>query len=224
MENEFLSKILHNRFQLSAECRDYIVQNVKREILTADNGLLLKDGKKACRIWFLEQGSAMQYYYKEEEKKPCHFWKEGDLLTDITSFVHQVSSESCIELLENATLLSLHYDQVHELFQRFPETKHAAKLFMMQYYSNAEQRKIGLIAFSFKERYLQLLQTDPWIVEKTTKENVAGYLGLSRKSLYRLMMDTPPAGMHTPNKDHRHDINKRNIPTMPQRGYGGRLS
>jgi CRP-like cAMP-binding protein len=169
---------------ISAEFRAYVTQIIREEFYTK-NQVLLSSGQVASRLWFIEKGFAMEYSNKNGEKKPYRFWDEGEILVDVTSFFRQTPSEGYIEILETSTLLAINYTQMQSLLEQFPETQILVNSIVEAYHRNVEKKALDLLTLSAEERYQQLLQT-PSILQKTSIENIAAYLGISRKALGRI--------------------------------------
>lgn len=172
---------------LSAECRDYISQIIKEELYTR-NEVILSPGQMANKLWFMEKGFAMQYSYKDLDKRPYRFWQEGEVVVIISSFFGRIPSEVYIETQEASTLLAIKYEQIQSLFGRFPEIHKLVLSIIEDYHDNAERRALDLLTLSAEERYLQLLKEIPCISQRTSNDNIAAYLGVSRKTFSRIRM------------------------------------
>jgi len=185
MDTKQFSVFLSGLHPLSPECSAFITQIVKEEIYIK-NQVILSAGQVCNRLWFIQKGFAMQYSYKNIDKKPYRFWQEEQLMADMFSFFRRTLSESYIEVLEPCSLLSISYDQLQLLLRRFPETEVLIRLIIEEYHKHAEARVLTLLVLSAEERYRQLIKTSPFLFQKTSADNIAAYLGISKKTLNRM--------------------------------------
>jgi len=171
--------------QLSSDCRDSIYAIIQEEIYTR-NEVIVSPGQISSKLWFIEKGFAMQYTYKDFDKRPYRFWQEGELVVNIAGFFGRIPSEIYIEILETSTLLAIKYEQMQSLFGMFPEIQRLAFLIVEDYQESAEKRAMDLLTLSAEQRYMQLLEDIPFVEQKVPIDNIATYLGISRKTLGRI--------------------------------------
>ena len=137
MENEDLFKLLGGNHPLRPELKEKLGEMIKRENYTKSQ-IILKPGQTANRAWFIEKGCAMGYIHREEKKVPFWFWNEGELMLPLNSFFNQVPSDTYIELLEPATLLSISYEHTQEMLKSFPESNEFVRRIMNQHQQRSE--------------------------------------------------------------------------------------
>lgn len=170
---------------LSSACFEFIAEHTKEEQYTK-NQIIVSEGQITDRLWFVERGFTMGWYYKNGEKKPYRFWASGDIMVNVSSFFLQLPSRYNIEILENSTLLSIDKSHVQSLLSLFPEMDTIIFNIMEDQYHAAEKKVVDLLTLAPTERYNQLVQNAPEILQKTSVENIAAYLGISRKTLNRI--------------------------------------
>lgn len=187
MENEELFRLLagQNSFRLEPELKTRLNEIIRRESFSK-NHLILKPGQIATRLWFIEKGSALGFAYKEEKKIPFMYWDEKEVMVSIHSFFSQAVSDTYIELLEPSILLSISYEEVLELIKLYPETNGYIRKIMDNYQHMSEKRIFRFASFTPEEHYLYLIRNRPTIFRKVSVENIAAYLGISRKTLNRI--------------------------------------
>lgn len=191
MENEELFKLLagQNSFRLDSGLKLKLSEMIKRESYPKSQ-LILRPGQISNRVWFIEKGSALGFVYKEEKKIPLWFWDENDIVLSLHSFFSQVSSETYIELLEPSVLLSISYEEVLELIKTYPETNGYIRKIMDEHQHTSENRVLRFASLTPQEHYLYLIKNKPAIFRKVSVENIAAYLGISRKTLNRIRTRT----------------------------------
>src|SRR6186713_688979 len=90
--------LLSTMHPLTQPCREEIAGIVKEEFYTKHQ-IICSPGQVVNRMWFIEKGAAMLYAYKDIDITPYHFWNEGDIMTDVSSFFRQEPDEGYIEIL-----------------------------------------------------------------------------------------------------------------------------
>ena len=112
--------------------------------------------------------------------------QENNLIISVYSFFLQRSSHETIELLEDTTVISIHYDDLQALYRNCPEFNFVGRILAERYYVLSEERIISLRRQTSQERFLSLLQTHPRILNRARLKQIASYLGMAPETLSRL--------------------------------------
>jgi CRP-like cAMP-binding protein len=189
MDNEKLYRMLAGNYPLKPELKQLLNQMISREYY-AKNQIILKPGQVANRTWFLEKGTATGYMYTDNKKVTLWFRKDGKLIIPVKSFFTQKPSDIYIKILEPSILYSITYEQVQEVKKTFPESLEYINKVMRENHEEMENRYVEFARLTNEERYMQLWNDFPAIFLKASAESIAAYLGISRKTLYRIRTRT----------------------------------
>ncbi|PZR29862.1 MAG: Crp/Fnr family transcriptional regulator [Citrobacter freundii] len=150
------------------------------------NEFLLTEGKICRHLYFLEKG-ALRGFYTLDDKEITHwFGFENDFVTSFHSFTtHQPSVEN-IQLVEGSLLWSISKETLTGLFDQFHEIERLVRIAYEKYYVRLEERFVNAQFKTAAERYEQLLQHTPHILERIPLGQVASYLGISQETLSRI--------------------------------------
>jgi CRP-like cAMP-binding protein len=170
---------------LSPALQDQIKQYLVEEEVSRKQ-LLLKEGQVSQRIYFIKKGFIRAYYYKDGEKFTSWFMGEGEIIISVYSFFSRNPSFENIEVLEDAVLQSINWDQLQKLYSDFPEFNLTGRLITEQYYIRSEERTVNLQTLSAKQRYEGLLKTYPGILQKASLGQIASYLSIKQETLSRI--------------------------------------
>ncbi len=162
-----------------------IQQGLQREELPRQH-LLLRPGRVARQIHFIERGLAHGFSLCQDRRISSWFMREGDFIISVVSFITQQPSAEYVELLEPSIVHSLSYDYLQHLYQRFPEFNRIGRVLTEKYYVLSEQRAHSLRTTSAAERYAQLLRDFPDIFQRVQVKQIASYLGIVPETLSRL--------------------------------------
>lgn len=136
--------------------------------------------------YLIEKGIARAYYYKDGKDITAHFAFENESITAIDSFIQRKRSRYAIEVLEEAVIHSIHYQDLQDLLAQKPQYEKYIRLFLEQIYVDLAERVEDLLFFSAKERYQKLLQKHPDLIQRVNLGHIASYIGISQETLSRI--------------------------------------
>ncbi len=151
------------------------------------NTYFVVQGKICQEIAFIKKGTLRTYYINEksEEVTSC-FCQENNLTTSYKSFVSQQPSELSIQTIEDSELLVIDYSDLKHLYQQSVIWLNIGRIIAERQYLVMEQYASVLCNESAKEKYLRLLKEQPSIVNKASINDIASYLGITRRTLSRI--------------------------------------
>lgn len=161
--------------------RNHFVQKV-----IAKGDFLLTEGSICRFLYFLETG-ALRGYYNLDGKEITHWFAfESDFVTSFHSFTTQQASVENIQMLEGSVLWAISKDALTDLMNRFAEIERAVRIAYEKYYIRLEERFVNAHFKTGAERYQDLLQYSPHIIERVPLGYIASYLGISPETLSRI--------------------------------------
>jgi CRP-like cAMP-binding protein len=174
-----------NYAPLSTAARQAL-QDCFEKITLPKNEFLLTEGKICRHLYFLEKG-ALRGFYNADGKEITHwFGFENDFFTSFHSFItHQPAVEN-IQLLEGSILWAISKETLHQLFNEYHEIERLMRIAYEKYYIRLEERFVNAQFKTAGERYENLLQQMPHIVERVPLGFIASYLGISQETLSRV--------------------------------------
>jgi CRP-like cAMP-binding protein len=156
------------------------------KIILAKHDLLLKEGKTCRHLYFLESG-AIRGYYNLEGKEVTHWFAFApEFVTSFHSFITASPSVENIQLLEGSVLYSISKEKLDALLNRHPDAERLLRMAYEKYYIRLEERFVNAQFKTAKERYSELLQQTPHIIERVPLGYIASYLGISAETLSRI--------------------------------------
>lgn len=143
---------------------------------------------KVCRnIAFIVSGTLRSYYINEkyEETTSC-FCIEGSLTTSYKSFILQEPSNLIIQAIEDAHLLVIGYDNLQKLYAHSSAWQMIGRSVAEREFIIMEQYASTLSNNTAKEKYMRLLKEQPRVLQVAKVEDIASYLGVTRRTLSRI--------------------------------------
>ncbi|MCF1749965.1 Crp/Fnr family transcriptional regulator [Mariniradius sediminis] len=165
-------------------------QNKLESILTEKTlqkgELWIQEGEICDKIGFIERGLMRSFYYKDKKDITISFSTKGEFISSMSSFISRMPSYESAEALEICQVIEFQYDQLMPLLT---EDRHVAYLYqriLEQNYIELEEHLIFSKFKSAKERYLELMETKPYIIHKASVGQIASYLDMSLETLSRI--------------------------------------
>ena len=174
-----------NFYPLSNTAQEAL-QHCFKKILLSKNDYLLREGQVSRNLYFLEKG-ALRGFYNLDGKEVTHwFGFENDFVTSFHSFITQQPAVENIQLLEGGILWVISKEQVTSLFNIHHEIERLVRIAYEKYYIRLEERYVNAHFKTARERYENLLEQAPHILERVALGHVASYLGISQETLSRI--------------------------------------
>jgi CRP-like cAMP-binding protein len=162
------------------------VEESFREVVLSKGQTLITEGKTCRHLYFLQQG-ALRGYYNLDGKEITHWFAfENDFVTSFHSFITATPSVETIQLLEGSVLWAISKDDLDKLLRAHHELERVLRMAYESYYIRLEDRYVNAQFKTALERYRQLLNQTPHLVERVPLGHIASYLGISAETLSRI--------------------------------------
>ncbi len=146
---------------------------------------LLKEGQQSKESFFVLKGCIRTYYIIEGEEKTTAFYTEMEGLTP-HCVMNDTPSEYYISCVEDSILIISRADMESEINGRFPKFETLCRKLSEERLA-IQQTDFDLFKTSSPEqRYLNLLQRRPDLIQRVPQHQLANYLGIQPQSLSRL--------------------------------------
>lgn len=169
-----------------------LTEDEKNAILSLDifrsikkGTILLKEGQKTQENYFVLKGCIRKYYMVEGEEKTTAFYTEMEGLTPHCA-INDEPSEYYISCVEDSIIIIANPEMGAELFNKFPKFESLCRVLSEDLLA---KQQIDFDAFkttSPEQRYLNLIQKRPDLIQRVPQHQLASYLGIKPQSLSRL--------------------------------------
>ncbi|WP_229366003.1 Crp/Fnr family transcriptional regulator [Fibrisoma montanum] len=142
-----------------------------------------------CRqVGFVLSGIFRVYYVHPatEQEHNLYFIAEHTFLTSLKSLLTQTTCPYLIEALEDAELLVIDHDVLRQLYPQSHGWERFGRLLAEQYFLANQTRSESLLMQSAEERYVDLLTSQPDLLNRVSLGHIASYLGIKGPSLSRI--------------------------------------
>lgn len=147
--------------------------------------ILLKEEQRSQESYFVLKGCIRTYYIIDGEEKTTAFYTEIEALTP-PCVVSKTPSEYYVSCVEDSILLVSNSDMEVEVNSKFPKFEIMCRMLSEELLA---KQRIDFDEFktsSPEQRYLNLLQKRPDLIQRVPQHQLASYLGIKPQSLSRL--------------------------------------
>ncbi len=169
-----------------------LTEDEKNAILSLDifrtvkkGTILLNEGQKSKDNYFVLKGCIRKYYIIDGEEKTTAFYTEMEGLTPHCT-INNTPSEYFISCLEDTILIVANTDMGVELNTKFPKFQLMCGVLSEELLAKQQINFDEFKTSSPEQRYLNLMQNRPDLIQRVPQHQLASYLGIIPQSLSRL--------------------------------------
>jgi CRP-like cAMP-binding protein len=147
--------------------------------------VLLKEGQKSQESYFVLNGCIRKYYIIDGEERTTAFYTEIEGLTP-HCVLSKTPSEYYISCIEDTILIVSNADMGVEINSKFPKFEIMCRILSEELLAKQQINFDEFKTSSPEQRYLNLLQKRPDLIQRVPQHQLASYLGIKPQSLSRL--------------------------------------
>lgn len=149
------------------------------------NEVIKEDGATEAYGYFILSGGGGVFLWKDSHYVCLDLMYEDEFFADYMSLITRQSSPLQTMALENSEMLRISRDHIDQL----KESPIGQAIFLISAESSfveKQEQQIDLLIKTAEQRYLELLQSRPDLVQRTPQKHLASYLGITTQSLSRI--------------------------------------
>ena len=175
-----IKEIINQRYAMPDTSLDKLRQCLT-EVSYPKGFRVLESGKVEKNIFFIKEGIVRAYTSVDGKEITFWFGKEGATLVSMKGYVNDEPGYETMELMEDSILYVLERKELKELHianwgRRYAEMELLA----------TEERLISMLSAIASERYKELLEKEPDLLQRLPLGSIATYLGITQASLSRI--------------------------------------
>ncbi|TXJ28997.1 MAG: Crp/Fnr family transcriptional regulator [Chitinophagaceae bacterium] len=178
---DFLNKLA----PVSGELRTHL-QNTFHIAGYSKDELLLRAGQISEYAWFLQKGSVRWFHYEREKEVTNWFTIEKRAILAAKSFYGRIPSMESIAALGNCITVGLTYNELHDCYNRFPETLLMGRK-VSDYYQGVLMDYNRIMRFNRAiERYEFLEEVFPSLLYSVPVAYLASFINMDVATFYKI--------------------------------------
>ncbi len=147
---------------------------------------VLREGEVPHKMYFVKKGCLRASLTSHGKEITFQFFFENDVVASIESFRSGLPSPINIKTIEPSTLIILGKDGFEKLLRDFPELKDFLLDMAFHRFGHYTRLFLTYLRTTPRQRYVELLKTDPRIMQRVPQRFIASYLGITPVSLSRI--------------------------------------
>jgi CRP-like cAMP-binding protein len=148
---------------------------------------LVQGGEVSKYVAFVTSGLLRSYGIdKKGGERIVQFGLEGWWITDLYSFLTGKPGTQYIDAMEDSDVLLVDSATYEKLCTTVPKFERYFRILLQNNYIATHRRLLSAISLSAEERYLQMLEEYPTIVQRVAQRHIASYLGITPEALSRI--------------------------------------
>ncbi len=149
--------------------------------------LLLREGQVSDCYYILEGGIVRSFVYDYDGNDiSTNFFCEDEIVIEVASIFHHIPTKENIICLTDCVLWRIKFDAFQDLFGSIPAVTEWGRAWMSHQLFLTKKRALDMITLSAIDRYKQLLDEKPQILQQAPLKHIATFLGITDTSLSRI--------------------------------------
>lgn len=151
--------------------------------------ILLEEGEISKRLFIIEKGCIRVWFNNNGKDLTTQFFFENQNVASIESFIKKLPSPVFIETIEPSVLWWIDKNDIDIILEEIKEIPELRDLFIDKIFQRTFdyiRHFVSFIKDSPSQRYLNLIEENPQIVQRVPQHYIASYLGVSTVHLSRI--------------------------------------
>lgn len=146
----------------------------------------IRENEPCRHIGFIASGGVKAYAVDKEGNENVTCFKfENEFVTSFPEFVKQEKSRRSIRAIEDCVIYRIGYPDYQFLIDQVTAWNGVIKSVMEQEYHQKESYLLNYNNKSVVDKYRHVLSAEPMLIQRTTTQDLASYLGTTQRSLTR---------------------------------------
>jgi len=147
--------------------------------------ILLRQGQRSIEGYFVLKGCIRTYYNIDGEEKTTAFYTEMQGVTP-NCVLTKAPSEYSIACVEDSIITVSNPGMEVDVFEKFPRFETLCRVLSEELLARSQMSYDEFKTSSPEQRYLNLMNTRPDLLQRVPQHQLASFLGITPQSLSRL--------------------------------------
>jgi CRP-like cAMP-binding protein len=148
---------------------------------------LLYEGQVSTSLSFVTRGLLKSYNIDEKGVEHVNLFAwEGWWTSDLSSFFKQEKSVINIDAIEVSEVLMINLANFEKMTLELPIMDRYFRILFQNSLFTKEHRILSAVTYSAEEKYVNLLTSNPQLLQRVPQNLIASYLGITPETLSRI--------------------------------------
>jgi len=148
--------------------------------------VLLREGEISKTMFFIVKGCLRTWVNHDGKEVTTQFFFEGDSVSSMESFRTNQPSLYSIETIEPSVLQAISQQDFRQVVEKSDRLKKDFEEHLFRRLFQTQQLALSYLKNNPRQRYDELIQKFPHIVQRVPQHYIASYLGITAVSLSRI--------------------------------------
>lgn len=148
--------------------------------------ILLKEGQVAHDNYFVLKGCVRQYIIKDGSERIMNFYEEEDWILPAIGQISQQYSTFYLDCVQDSVLVIANENQGSEFMKTNPKFLELSQMILEKEILKQQQHFTEYQNSTPEERYVNLLEKSPDLIQKISQIHLSSYIGVKPESLSRI--------------------------------------
>ena len=147
---------------------------------------LITEGDYCNYVGFIDQGLLNYYYLVDGKKYIRGFFFDNDFISSYTSFLLNEKAKGYIQAVENTSITLIHKTKIYQLYEKTSKFEQLGRMLTEHLFILVSEKYEDLLLKSPEERYLNLIENKPNVIQSIPQYMIASWLGITPEALSRI--------------------------------------
>ena len=147
---------------------------------------LLKADDLCDYVGFVDKGFFTFFYLIEGVQHIRGFFFPNEFISNYSCFLLENKSKFNIQALEDSSVTLIHRDALFRLYEKLPKVQELSRNIVENLYIEVSEKYESFFLKTAEERYLELINSRPTIIQRIPQYMIASYLGITPEGLSRI--------------------------------------
>ncbi len=182
---ERLIHYLNRVVELSEEEQAYLKETLRIDQFKKGE-MLLKEGDISTSFFFNLEGFVRLFYTTDPDEKTAYFYPPNSFISAYESFTKQTPVKFNFQAIQPTTVVTITTKATTALLAASPKFGFLAQVIMEDELAAHQNIIASLLTLTPEERYFQLMEERPDILNQVPQHYIASYIGVQPESLSRI--------------------------------------